>query len=208
MDSVSHVISDGPHNKLLARSLSGLETAMSKGSVPDGQLMKRCREGDTSAFDTLYGRYRLQLFSYLNRLLPGQTAVVDDLFQETWIKVLKNVESYTDKERFLSWAFRIAHNVAIDHIRRNSRRESVPVDERLPAPEHVPWESMDREVIKHKVAEAIEELSVDQREVVLLRQRGVPFKEIAEIQDVSINTVLGRMHYAVKRLQKELGEYR
>lgn len=181
---------------------------MSQSSATDGQLIERCREGDNSAFDTLYERYRLQLFSYLNRLLPGQTAVVDDLYQETWIKILNNFEGYAHKERFLSWAFRIAHNVAIDHIRRSSRRESVLIDENIPAPEQAPWEAMDREVLKQVVAEAIEELSGDQREVVLMRQRGIPFKEIAEIQQVSINTVLGRMHYAVKRLQNRLGEFR
>lgn len=177
---------------------------MDSGSVPDSELVKRCTDGDDEAFEMLYNRYRLQLYSYLNKLLPGQTATVDDLFQQTWVKVLDVLPRYQDKNRFLSWVFRIAHNLAIDHFRRESRQEFVEVHERIPDEGTVPWDRVHREELKSSLADALAELSEEQREVVVLRQQGVPFKEIAEIQEVSINTVLGRMHYAVKRLRSVL----
>ena len=179
---------------------------MDSESVPDNQLIKRCVDGDDKAFEMLYNRYRLQLYSYLNKLLPGQSAMVDDLFQQTWVKVLDVLPRYQDQNRFISWLFRIAHNLAIDHFRRESRQEFVEVHERIADENTVPWDRVHREELKSSLAEALDELSDEQREVVLLRQREIPFKEIAEIQGVSINTVLGRMHYAVKKLQNVLVE--
>jgi len=176
-------------------------------TVPDSDLILRCKDGDEDAFEALYHRYRLQLYSYLNRLLPGQQALVDDLFQEAWMKVLDGLPRYQHQYRFISWLFRIAHNLVIDYIRRESRLEDVPLDENLqvPAASPVPWQAMAESERRQQVASAIAELSAEQREVVLLRQQGVAFKDIAEIQRVSINTVLGRMHYAVKKLQRALG---
>lgn len=177
-------------------------------TVADSDLISRCRDGDEDAFEGLYHRYRLQLYSYLNKLFPGRSALADDLFQETWLKALDGLARYRHQQRFVSWLFRIAHNLAVDHIRRESRLEDVPVDETLEAPTRVPWEALDDEQLRTRVEHAIGELSDEQREVVLLRQQGIPFKEIAAIQRVSINTVLGRMHYAVRKLKRELVDCR
>jgi RNA polymerase sigma-70 factor (ECF subfamily) len=170
----------------------------------DSELITHCRQGDTQAFDELYRRYRLPLYSYLNRLVPGRSHAVDDLFQQTWVKVLENLERYAEQQRFVSWLFRIAHNVAVDHLRQELRHEMVEVTETMAVAETVPWEAMDREALLAAVAEATASLAADQREVLLLRQRGLSFREIAEVQQTNINTVLGRMHYAVKNLRKRL----
>jgi RNA polymerase sigma-70 factor (ECF subfamily) len=141
-------------------------------------------------------------------MLSGNSHLVDDLFQQTWIRVLDNLGRYEHRQRFISWLFRIAHNLVVDHVRRHARREMVEVDDRL-ADESVgdAWEDMDRETLLRAVAKGAETLSPEQQEVLALRQQGVPFREIAEIQDASINTVLGRMHYAVKRLRRMLCDY-
>jgi len=170
----------------------------------DGHLIKRYLGGDDAAFNVLYERYRRQLYSYLNRLLPGRHAVVDDLYQQTWLRILDALPGYREKDRFLSWALRIAHNLAMDVFRREARRETVEVDEKWAAHDPPPWSALDQQELKRAVTEAIDRLPPLQREVVLLRQQGVPFREIAVIQGANINTVLGRMHYAVKKLRKEL----
>jgi len=177
-------------------------------STSDLKLIRRCQAGDQEAFAGLYGRYRLQLYSYLGKMLSGNSHLVDDLFQQTWIRVLANLGQYEHRQRFISWLFRIAHNLVVDHVRRHARREMVEVDERL-ADESLgeAWEEMDRETLLRAVAKGAEALSPEQQEVLALRQQGVPFREIAEIQDTSINTVLGRMHYAVKRLRRMLCDY-
>ena len=70
----------------------------------DAELLALCRQGDDQAFEVLYNRYRLPLFSYLHRLLPGRADVVDDIFQQTWLKATQNLGRYTDQQRFLASA--------------------------------------------------------------------------------------------------------
>jgi len=176
--------------------------------VSDSDLISRCRNGDTLAFDELYQRYRLPLYSYLNRLVPGRSHAADDLFQQTWVRVLENLDRYSEQQRFVSWLFRIAHNVAVDHLRRELHHETVEVTETTAVDESVPWTDLDHKALMQAVAEVTADLAPEQREVLLLRQRGVSFKEIAAIQKTSINTVLGRMHYAVKHLRQRLARYR
>jgi RNA polymerase sigma-70 factor (ECF subfamily) len=181
---------------------------MEQRVATDSELIRRCRDGDTRAFDELYQRCRLPLYSYLNRLVPGRRHVADDLFQQTWLKVLENLDRYSEQQRFASWLFRIAHNVAVDHLRQDCRHELVEVTEASAVDESVPWAAMDRQVLADAVEQLTATLAPEQREVLLLRQQGVGFREIAEIQQTNINTVLGRMHYAVKHLRRRLAEYR
>jgi RNA polymerase sigma-70 factor, ECF subfamily len=181
---------------------------MGQRVATDSELLKRCRHGDTQAFDELYRRCRLPLYSYLNRLVGGRRDVADDLFQQTWMKVLDNLERYSEQQRFMSWLFRIAHNVALDEVRRELRHETVEVTETAAVDDSVPWDAMDRQTLAAAIEQVTASLVPEQREVLLLRQRGVSFREIAEIQQTGINTVLGRMHYAVKHLRQRLAEYR
>jgi RNA polymerase sigma-70 factor (ECF subfamily) len=173
----------------------------------DSELITQCRTGDTRAFDELYQRYRLPLYSYLNRLVPGCSQAADDLFQETWMKVLDSLDRYAEQQRFVSWLFRIAHNLAVDHLRRELRHETVEVTETMAVADTPPWEGLDQKALLAAVGEVTASLAPEQREVLLLRQRGLSFREIADLQRTSINTVLGRMHYAVKNLRKRLVDY-
>jgi len=180
---------------------------MEQAVATDSELITHCRAGDTRAFDELYQRYRLPLYSYLNRTVPGRSQAVDDLFQQTWVRVLESLDRYTEQQRFVSWLFRIAHNVAVDHLRREARYDRVEVTESVAVAETVPWEAMDRQALLAAVHQATASLAPEQREVLLLRQRGLSFREIADVQDTNINTVLGRMHYAVRNLRRRLGEF-
>lgn len=176
---------------------------------PDRELIDAYLAGDQDAFATLYERYRRPLYSYLNKMLPGQTATVDDLFQQTWLKAINYLAKYQDQQTFFSWVARIAHNAAIDHFRRESQRPTIELDEDLQLPEEsgIPWRKVGQTELAQAIEAAVAELPADQREVFILRQNDVPFKEIAVIQKSSLNTVLGRMHYAVTKLRQRLREW-
>ncbi len=180
------------------------EAGMLLEELSDSELIRRYLGNDARAFDALYCRYKRQIYAYLNRLIPGRFAVVDDIFQQTWIKAIRNLEGYRDNQKFLAWLMRISHNLAIDHFRRN-RRQSLETeldDERmLYSEKNQPWEKLDNEELSAALEECISKLNETQREVFLLRQEEMSFKEISQIQNTSINTSLGRMQYALRNLR-------
>jgi len=186
---------------------------MDEQGCTDRELVDAYLAGEASAFDRLYERYRRPLYGYLNQLVSGRGAVVDDLFQQTWIKVLEALPRYREQQKFIGWLFRIAHNLAMDGFRQVgtgqgdgdvalAEIEEVIAHEGLDAGEQL----ADAE-LKAALNRVIAELGPEQREVLLLRQQGIPFKEIAGIQKTSINTVLGRMHYAVQKIRRDLQEW-
>ena len=174
----------------------------------DIELIRRCQKGDDSAFNALYARYRLQLFSYLNKLVPNDRSHIDDFFQQTWIKAINNFGRYNDQQKFLAWLCRIAHNQVMDFYRSQKGISTVEVDDNI-ATSH--YESaateIDRSILEDAVEKAIQALSKEQKEVLELRREGKSFKEIATIQNTNLNTVLGRMHYAIEKLKGYLITY-
>jgi len=182
-----------------------------KRELSDSELIDSFLDGELSAFEALYGRYRKQLYSYLHRLLPGQHALVDEIFQQTWIRVINQLHGYRHKQKFLAWVIRISHNLAIDHFRRNKRMEANDFegDRNILFSEekYEPWRKIDGQELSAALEKCIRKLPDEQREVFLLRQDGIGFKDIAKTQDCSINTALGRMQYAIKNLQKQLSEW-
>ena len=171
----------------------------------DIELIERYLKHDSRAFEILYGRYRNQLYAYLNRLLPGQYALVDDIFQNTWIKVIRQLPKYKHSNRFIGWVMRIAHNLAIDHFRKSKNEflsDDTEASTLFAASGSEPWRNLDNEELGEALENCILKLKEEQREVFILRQNELSFKEIAEIQSCSINTALGRMQYAVRNLRK------
>ena len=171
----------------------------------DMMLIQAYINGDERAFETLYRRYRKQLDGYLFNLLSGNTADADEIFAETWIKVIDKLPGYRDQGKFSAWLFRIARNVFIDTVRRSKRFPVSLDDEEMP--EQPDWSRRPERDIEEQdtarvIEEALGELPREQREVFLLRQQELSFKEISEIQECSINTVLGRMHYALRNLKR------
>ncbi len=181
----------------------------------DQELVQAYIKGDQSAIETLINRHRSKVYTYILLTIKNQP-LAEDLFQETFIKVIQSLRGgkYRDNGRFLSWVIRIAHNLIIDHFRKEKQMNSVSNDDSevdLFNSKKLSDSNIEELIvnsqIKAEIRTLINELPNDQREVVLLRHYGeLSFKEIAEQTDVSINTALGRMRYALINLRKLIKE--
>lgn len=174
----------------------------------DIELIKGYLSGVGGDFEELYDRYKKLLYSYLNNMLLQQH-MVDDIFQQTWLKVIQKLPEYRCNNHFSAWIIRIAHNLVIDNFRRNKKfvnQLSLDGEDSPDLPDNgkLVWDNMDQTDFDHELQRALETLQEEQREVFMLRYNRVSFKEIAEIQSCSINTVLARMQYAVKNIQRNL----
>ena len=161
--------------------------------------------------EILIRRHRKRVFGYILLLVKNHTTA-EDIFQDTFVKVINSLKEgkYTDNGRFVSWVMRIAHNLIIDHFRREKQVNTYSNDDSTIDIFNSPRFS-DKNVEEHLVYEQIlnevrvlvETLPDEQKEVVLLRHyAGLSFKEIAEQTNVSINTALGRMRYALINMRK------
>lgn len=187
---------------------------MRNSKVTDKELITCFLNGDESGLEELIRRHQRKIFTSII-LLVKDKELAEDLFQETFIKVINTLRSgnYYDEGKFLPWAIRIAHNLVIDYFRKQKRMPMVrDTDEfsilnTLPMTEENVEEKMVVSQIHREVRQLIEHLPVDQREVVIMRHYAdMSFKEIAEITNVSINTSLGRMRYALINLRKLIQE--
>jgi RNA polymerase sigma factor (sigma-70 family) len=183
--------------------------------ISDYELIQRFIKGEQSCFEQLIHRHKNKVFAYISLYIRDQ-ALAEDLFQDTFMKVIQSVKAgkYYDNGKFLSWVMRIAHNLIIDHFRRmkqmntvsNDNYESDIFNSKKLADDTVEDDMIKRQIQKD-VRRMISYLPEDQREVVILRHyAGLSFKEIAEITDVSINTALGRMRYALINMRKLMEE--
>jgi RNA polymerase sigma-70 factor (ECF subfamily) len=183
--------------------------------VNDQELVQAYIKGDQSAIESLINRHRSKVYTYILLTIKNQQ-LAEDLFQETFIKVIQSLRGgkYRDNGRFLSWVIRIAHNLIIDHFRKEKQMNSVSNDDTevdLFNSKKLSDDNIEEVIInsqiKIEIRTLINELPGDQREVVLLRHYGgLSFKEIAEQTEVSINTALGRMRYALINLRKLIEE--
>jgi len=188
---------------------------LKKSVVNDQDLVQAYIKGDQSAIEILINRHRSKVYTYILLTIKNQP-LAEDLFQETFIKVIQSLRGgkYRDNGRFLSWVIRIAHNLIIDHFRKEKQMNSVSNDDSevdLFNSKKLSDENIEELIvnsqIKAEIRSLINELPDDQREVVLLRHYGdLSFKEIADQTDVSINTALGRMRYALINLRKLIKE--
>jgi len=183
--------------------------------ISDYELIQRFIGGEQSCFEQIIHRHKNKVFGYINLYIHDQ-ALAEDLFQDTFMKVIQSVRAgrYYDNGKFLSWVMRIAHNLIIDHFRRvkqmntisNDNYESDLFNTKKMAEDTVE-DNMIRKQIQKDVRKIINLLPDDQREVVILRHyAGMSFKEIAQLTDVSINTALGRMRYALINMRKLMEE--
>jgi RNA polymerase sigma factor (sigma-70 family) len=183
--------------------------------LSDQNLVQAYIKGDHSAIEVLINRHRSKVYTYILLTIKNQQ-LAEDLFQETFIKVIQSLRSgkYKDNGKFLSWVIRIAHNLIIDHFRKEKQLNSISNDDTevdLFNSKKLSEENIEELIInsqiRSEIRSLINELPYDQREVVLLRHYGgLSFKEIADQTDVSINTALGRMRYALINLRKLIQE--
>ena len=183
--------------------------------LSDRVLLNHYLSGDRSAMSQLIERHSRRVRDYINMMVKDRD-VADDIFQETFIKAVRVIDEgrYTDNGRFLSWILRIAHNQVIDHFRAQRQDKSVSESEAgydmlgtLKLAERTVEDAMVSEQIERDVRGLVELLPAEQREVVMMRYfSGLSFKEIAEQTNVSINTALGRMRYALINLRRMIKE--
>jgi RNA polymerase sigma-70 factor (ECF subfamily) len=180
-------------------------------TVSDNELVQKFIQGDQSALETLIHRHKNRVFSYILPIVKKQE-LAEDIFQETFIKVIKSLKKgrYTENGKFISWVMRIAHNLIIDHFRKEKLMGMVSNDSfetdlfnSAKFSEETIEDKMVKSQILTEVKELIKELPEDQQQVIYMRHyMGLSFKEIADQTDVSINTALGRMRYAVLNMRK------
>ncbi|MDE7403076.1 MAG: sigma-70 family RNA polymerase sigma factor [Muribaculaceae bacterium] len=179
--------------------------------ISDEQLVRAYAQGSNEAFDTLLKRHQDRIFNYIFRIIKNED-IANDIFQETFVKAIQTIRQgrYTENGKFPAWISRIAHNLIIDYYRQeksenhqSSDLTDIDVLNRKELCEETIEDVLVAEQIKQDVRYLIEELPPLQREVLKMRYyQGLSFKEIAEITNVSINTALGRMRYAILNLRR------
>ncbi|MBR4773753.1 MAG: sigma-70 family RNA polymerase sigma factor [Bacteroidales bacterium] len=193
-------------------------TDLKTKQLTDIELITRYREGDASCFEALLERYQAKVYGYIFSVVKDKETA-DDIFQETFYKVIVTINSdqYKDENKFIHWVMRIAHNLIVDHFRRNNKMPLVPnrpesdVLDNLKFPDENAEHVMMKKQTGQNIRKLVKMLPPEQRRVVILRHYGkCDFKDIAARTGVSINTALGRMRYAIinlRRLAKEHNMY-
>lgn len=183
----------------------------------DSQLVNNYLLGDENALAILIERYKNKIYGYIFSKVLNKN-VTEDIFQDTFVKVILTLREgkYTEEGKFLPWVMRIAHNLTIDYFRAKTRmpvigetfaNEDYGIFEFLADPEDCSETKIIKEQILKELRLIVAFLPDDQREVLELRMfKDLSFKEIAEETDVSINTALGRMRYALINLRKLIEE--
>lgn len=186
-----------------------------KSQITDRELVNSFIEGDNSSIEQLIQRHKGKVFTYISMYLRDK-AMAEDIFQETFLKVINSLRAgkYRDDGRFLSWVMRIAHNLIIDHFRRERQNKVLSNDNYegdLFNSKHLSEANIEDNLVHNQIIEDVRkllnELPDDQKEVVMLRHyAGLSFREIADQTNVSINTALGRMRYALINIRKMMEE--
>ena len=178
--------------------------------LPDAVLVKNFMSGDESALATLIQRHQSKIFGFIYSKVNDRD-LSDDIFQDTFIKVIKTLksQSYNEEGKFLPWVMRIAHNLVVDHFRKAKKMPLQRETDEYSVFNFMTDNGLNIEgqMISDQVAsdltKLLDELPEDQKEVLVMRMyQDLSFKEIAELTGVSINTALGRMRYALLNLRK------
>ncbi|MCW4470126.1 sigma-70 family RNA polymerase sigma factor [Flavobacterium sp. MFBS3-15] len=183
---------------------------MANVAIPDAVLVSNYVGGDENALAILINRHQSKIYGFIYSKVSDRD-IADDIFQDTFIKVIKTLKSnsYNEEGKFLPWVMRISHNLIVDHFRRNKKmpmhREteefsifSIMTDNSPNIESRIITEQVESDLQR-----LIEELPEDQKEVLQMRiYQDLSFKEIADLTGVSINTALGRMRYALMNLRK------
>jgi RNA polymerase sigma-70 factor (ECF subfamily) len=188
-----------------------------KSGPDDRELVLRCQRGDMAAFAVLVERYRQRVYGLVYGMLRNEQDAVD-LSQETFVKAWQAIRSFHRTSSFYTWLYRIATNLCIDFLRRRERRPTVAFEEttdpdadvnvEIPASKQAsPPDEARRRELREQIDAALLELSPEHRAVVQLRElEGMEYAEIARTVGCNIGTVMSRLHYARKHLQKILKE--
>ena len=179
------------------------------------QLIREFVDGKTSGLQALIERHQTRVYSYIFVMVKDKQ-LADDLFQDTFVKVINTLKagSYNDEGKFIQWVMRIAHNLVIDHFRRQKKlnlaegvSDQYSIMDTLKETDPSVEEQLVTQQIHEDIRKLMDYLPEEQKEVIYLRcYAGMSFKDIAEQTEVSINTALGRMRYALINLRKLVKE--
>jgi RNA polymerase sigma-70 factor (ECF subfamily) len=220
MNEVIFSGNDSPYDALRVKTVR----SAARAEVTDELLMTRYQRGDLGAFTVLVERHKTPLYNFVLRQIKAPPAA-QDLTQEVFLRIIESASSFKHEAKFTTWAYTIARNLCIDHLRKASYRRHPSLDQEGVGGEtgdgptlgeqvadFHPRASTERAAISNeiqvKVVAAVEALPNEQREVFLLRHvANLAFQEIAEITETPENTVKSRMRYALERLQEALTDF-
>lgn len=189
---------------------------MKDQKISDKEMIGRYLKGDHNSLERLISRHQNRIYAYILMIVKDKD-LADDLFQDTFIKVINTLRSgsYNEEGKFLQWVMRIAHNLIIDYFRKsnripvidNSKNEEFNIFDTIEITDKSIEEQIITDQIHKDVRKLIELLPAEQKEVLYMRHYAeMSFKDIAEVTNVSINTALGRMRYALINLRKLIAE--
>ncbi len=187
---------------------------MQVNKLQDQDLIALYLKGDQRAFEELLNRHKDKIYTSIYLFVKDQ-AQAEDLFQEVFIKIINTLREgkYNHEGKFLQWAMRISYNMCVDTFRRNKRRSNIYATETfdifdvLPQKDLNAEDSIIRDEQHNKLRTVVDKLPAEQREVIVLRHYAdMSFKEISQLTNVSINTSLGRMRYALINIRKMIEE--
>jgi RNA polymerase sigma-70 factor (ECF subfamily) len=183
---------------------------MQSSKITDQNLVTQYIQGNEACLEMLINRHKDRIFTTII-LIVKDSYIAEDLFQETFIKIIKNLKKgkYNEEGKFLPWAIRIARNMAIDYFRKMKRMPTITGSDGEDVFRKIKLavDNREEQMIRHEkesmVRAVINKLPEEQRQVLILRHYGdLSFKEIAAMTGVSINTALGRMRYALNNMRK------
>ena len=179
----------------------------------DGELVKRCQAGDTSAFNDLVTKYRGKAFSMIYGMVQNEQDAWD-LAQEGFVKAWRSIHRFKGESSFYTWLYRIMTNVTIDSLRRKGIHGDAEFDDRVmpvnvepgsrttPSATPLPYRKLEQNEIRQQIDDAIAKLTPEHRAVIVMKElEDLQYSEIAEILGCSIGTVMSRLFYARKKLQ-------
>jgi RNA polymerase sigma-70 factor (ECF subfamily) len=188
---------------------------MANVQTSDALLVKNYIAGDENSLTILIEKHQTRIYGFIYSKISDRD-LSDDIFQDTFIKVIKTLKSnsYNEEGKFLPWVMRIAHNLVIDHFRKSKKMPMLRETEEFSIFSVLQdnSETIENEIIslqiENDIKKIIKELPEDQKEVLMMRiYQDLSFKEISELTGVSINTALGRMRYAVINLRKIINKH-
>src|SRR4026209_2225405 len=190
------------------------EVPVAQPDVSELDLVKRCQNGDSGAFDELVVRYRTRIFGMIYNMVHNEQDAWD-LAQDSFLKAWKSIARFRGQSSFYTWIYRIVMNVTIDWLRKKQvkgtgaefddaiqLKEIDPASRTAPKADALPHERMQHGEIRKRIDAAIAQLSPEHRAVILMKEiEDMQYHEIAETLGCSIGTVMSRLFYARKKMQ-------
>lgn len=182
--------------------------------LEDKELVSLYINGNENAFEILLMRHKDRIYNYIHAKIRD-IALSQDIFQDTFVKIVQTLKkgNYNEEGKFLPWAMRIAHNLMIDYFRKankvkmisetSSKSEDFSIFSILELMDENIQDKITREELEHQMVCLVDHLPESQRDIILMRIfQEMSFKDIAEKENISINTALGRMRYALINMRK------